>query len=81
VPTSRSTRAAQAESSSLLNALSRLCIRSRCGTGANVAVKPPFTFWLGESGVTSAGWPASISLSWPISSSYCPSLTSGWSST
>ena len=81
MPASRSTRAAQADSSSLLNALSRLCIRSRCWTGANVAVKPPLTFWLGDSGVTSAGCSASIPFSSPISSSYWPSLTSGASCT
>ena len=56
-------------------------MRSRCWTGANVAVNPPLTFWLGDSGVTSAGWAASIALSSPISSSYCPSLTSGSSRT
>jgi hypothetical protein len=46
-----------------------------------VAVKPPLTFWLGESGVTSAGWAASMAFNRPISSSYCPSLTSGSSRT
>ena len=45
-------------------------MRSRCWTGENVAVKPPLTFWLGDSGVTSAGCAASIALSSPISSSY-----------
>ena len=50
-------------------------------TGENVAVKPPLTFWLGDSGVTRAWCASSIALSSPISSSYWPSLTSGWSST
>ena len=70
VPPSRSMRAAQAESSSLEKALSRLCMRSRCSTGEKVAAKPPLTFWLGDSGVTRAGCAASIALSSPISSSY-----------
>ena len=51
-------------SSSLAKALSRLCIRSRCstaGSGREAAV----TFWLGESGVTSAGCAASIVLARP----------------
>ena len=74
---SRSARAAQAESSSEEKALSRLCMRSGWVTGAKVAPKPPLTFWLGDSGVTRAGWAASSALSSPISSSYWPSLTSG----
>jgi hypothetical protein len=56
-------------------------MRSRCWIGAKVAVNPPLTFWLGESGVSSAGWAASIALSSRISSSYWPSLTSGSSRT
>ena len=60
-------REGAADSSSLLKALSRLCIRSRCCTGEKVAVKPPLTFWLGESGVTRAGCAASIALSSPMS--------------
>jgi hypothetical protein len=79
--TSRSIRSAQATSSSSSNALSRLSMRSACATGVNSVEYVPPTLWVGESGVTRAGYARSSPCSSRISRSYSASPTVGVSST
>ena len=76
----RSTRAPQARSSASPKALSRLIIGTRWRTGANVAETAPDTRWVGESGVTRAGYCSSKPCSSRTSASNSASLISGSSS-
>ena len=80
-PTSRSTRAAHARSSSRENALSSEYIRSRCSTGSNISDRTPPTDRVGESPVASSGYRDSSASSSRNSASYSASDSVGASST
>ena len=79
--TNRSSRPPQATSSSRENALSSDNIGTRCSTGENVDTGRPPGRCVGESGVTSSGYCASISRSSRTSASNSASATSGASNT
>jgi hypothetical protein len=74
-------RAIHARSSSSERALASDSIRCRWGTFSSLPTGSPPTRWVGESGVTSSGWAASIARSSSSSVSYASSPISGSSST
>ncbi len=80
-PSWRFTLPSKARSSSASNALPRLSMGMRCSTVANSSRGGAPTRWVGESGVTNAGYCDSRPSNSRISRSYSASLTSGASST